>query len=170
MIELLFSLLLVPLLPELADPAESHSAALRELDRRLSRGGPNSIAFTEGSAVSPSPDVLALDAPSLPVITGGLFEWSNISSITSQGDVTSSLSSVASLRLTGLIEISGQRVAILNDGEKDHVVGIGSYVLNTHRVKTLGRRHVVLMPLNVDAGDARLELNLMPGDLPRGLE
>jgi hypothetical protein len=168
MIELLFSLLLVPILPELADPAENHSSALRELDRRLSRGGPNSIAFTEGSAVSPNPDVLALDSPSLPVITGGLFEWSNINPITSQGEVAVNGLSAVSLRLTGLIEISGQRVAILNDGEKDHVVGIGSYVLNTHRVETLGRRHVVLMPLNVEAGGTRLELNLMPGDLPGG--
>lgn len=170
MIELIFSLLLVPILPELADPVESHSMALRELDRRLSRGGPNSIGVAENAAAGPSANVLVSDSPSLPVITGWLFEWSNINSIVSLGEVAVSGLSAVSLRLTGLIEISGQRVAILNDGEKDHVVGIGSYVLNTHRVETLGRRHVVLMPLNVEAGGARLELNLMPGDLPRGLE
>ncbi|MBU0784782.1 MAG: hypothetical protein KJ798_05370 [Gammaproteobacteria bacterium] len=174
MIEFLFSLLLVPMLPELADPAESHSTALKELDRRLSRGGPGSMEFTEGSVIDPLPGVsptlnmLNPGSSSLPVITGGLFEWSSITPMSGQGYETAGGSSAASLRLTGLIETSGQRIAILNDGEKDHVVGVGSYVLNTHKVVTLGRRHAVLIPLDVETGGARLELNLIPGDLPRG--
>lgn len=174
MMEFLFSLLLVPILPELADPEESHSTALRELDRRLSRGGPGSMELAEGAVADPGLNASAtaamLNTPplSLPAITGGLFEWSNIRSVSNLGDQTAGGSAPVSLRLTGLIETSGQRVAIINDGDKDHVVGVGSYVLNTHRVEALGRRHAVLMPLNVEAGAARLELNLMSGDMPGG--
>ncbi|MEQ9108434.1 MAG: hypothetical protein RLO04_13295 [Limnobacter sp.] len=169
MMEFIFSLLLVPIIPELADPMESHSMAMNELNRRLSRGGPGSIEFANAPAVVDAvPVISGSESSSLPVITGGLFGWSDIKPMLRQGDEATNGSVSASLRLTGLIETSGQRIAILNDGEKDHVVGIGSYVLNTHRVEALGRRHIVLMPLDVETGGERLELNLMPGVLSRG--
>ena len=74
--------------------------------------------------------------------------------------------SAESLRLTGLIESAGQRVAILNDGHVDHVVGVGSYVLGTYKVTSFGPGQVVLSRIDSRAGEKRLELNLMPVNIP----
>lgn len=168
MIEFLFSVLLIPVLPELADPSDNHSVAIKEIDRRLSRSRENASPSIQGSTVGATPETSSLEAPDLPIITGGLFEWSSTKPINTEGEETAGGLSTASLRLTGLIDISGQRVAILSDGEKDHVVGVGSYVLNTYQVVALGSRNAVLKPLDQGSGGARLELNLMADDLPRG--
>ncbi|MFN7507192.1 MAG: hypothetical protein ACK5Q1_16715, partial [Limnobacter sp.] len=105
---------------------------------------------------------LSVQAEDLPLITGRLFQWAS-----AEGSEAASLSAAIdsaaeTLRLTGLIESAGQRVAILNDGQKDHVVGVGSYVLGAYKVTSFGPGRVVLSPINSVAGGKRLELNLMP--------
>lgn len=162
MIEFLFSLLLVPMLPELADPAESHAVALRELGQRLNQGQQSFEGVGRGLVAKAQPDSLIPDPSRLPLITGRLFEWSSMNSKAEQDQRAAYGLSAESLQLTGLIESSGQRVAILNDGEKDHVVGVGSYVLGSYKVVALGLGQAVLMPLDAKTGGKRLELNLMP--------
>jgi hypothetical protein len=164
MISTLFSLLLVPLLPELANPADQHSADLNLLAQRI-RQSQEILPRTPEDLAPAQPD----NTRSVPVITGRLFDWS-ASQRNAQGAVSLAQDlPVETLRLTGMIESAGQRVAILHDGEKDHVVAIGSYVLNTYKVISFGANRVVLMPLDGLAGGKPLELNLMPGTLPGGL-
>ena len=164
MISLLFSLLLVPLMPELANPADQHSDDLSLLAHRI----------RQSQEILPSPpvdlaQVQVESARDLPVITGRVFDWS-ATQRNAKGEVaTANDLPVDTLRLTGMIESAGQRVAILNDGEQDHVVAVGSYVLNTYKVISFGVNRVVLMPLDGLAGGKPLELNLMPGTLPGGL-
>ena len=164
MISLLFSLLLVPLLPELANPADQHSDDLSLLAQRIRQSqeilpqAPGVVAQTEIASVR-----------DLPVITGRLFEWS-ATQRNAKGEVPAADDlPVETLRLTGMIESAGQRVAILNDGQQDHVVAVGSYVLNAYKVISFGANRVVLMPLDGLAGGKPLELNLMPGNVPGGL-
>jgi len=168
MIEFIFSALLVPLLPALADPAVSHDRALKALQARL-----NQAQLAQPAPVvaelSPSAPQLTV-APSLPVISGRLFAWSKGAADEGQQSPAAPAVSAQSLRLTGLIETSGQYVGILNDGEKDHVVGVGSYVMDTYRVVSLGKRRMVLMPLDHQAGGAPMELGLLPSDDSRGYQ
>lgn len=168
MIEIIFSALLVPLLPALTDPAISHGRALKELQARLNQAQlvlPADVATESLADESSRKNSLAL-----PEISGRLFDWSRSSADAGgQPDMVVGVSA-QSLRLTGLIETSGQYVGILNDGEKDYVVGVGSYVMDTHRVVSLGKRRMVLMPLDDQAGGAPLELELLPGDDSRGLQ
>ena len=166
MIEFLFSALLVPVLPELADPTETHAVAIKEIDKRLTRSREG--AELPADASTPL-ETLTSNQPELPVITGGLFGWSKVKPVANQGNADVASSPSIQLRLTGLMDISGQRVAILNDGAKDHVVGVGSYVLDTYQVVALGPKNAVLKALGQGSGAERLELNLMPGELPRGL-
>jgi hypothetical protein len=164
MISFLFSLLLVPFLPELANPADQHSDDLSLLAQRI----------RQSQEILPAPPMdLVQDQVEnerdLPVITGRLFDWSETQRNAKGGVQTANDLPVETLRLTGMIESAGQRVAILNDGQQDHVVAVGSYVLNTYKVISFGANRVVLMPLDGLAGGKPLELNLMPGTLPGGL-
>ncbi|BET27287.1 Tfp pilus assembly protein PilP [Limnobacter thiooxidans] len=164
MISFLFSLLLVPLLPELANPADQHSDDLNLLAQRIRQSQEilpqTPMDLTQAQVES---------ARDLPLITGRLFDWS-ATQRNAKGEVPAANDlPVETLRLTGMIESAGQRVAILNDGQKDHVVAVGSYVLNTYKVISFGVNRVVLMPLDGLAGGKPLELNLMPGTLPGGL-
>lgn len=164
MISLLFSLLLVPLLPELANPTDQHSDDLSLLAQRIRQ--------SQEMLPVPPIDLVQVQVENerdLPLITGRLFDWS-VTQRNAKGEVlTANDPHVDRLRLTGMIESAGQRVAILNDGQKDHVVAVGSYVLNTYKVISFGANRVVLMPLDGLAGGKPLELNLMPGNVPGGL-
>lgn len=164
MIHYLFSLLLVPFLPMLEDPVLRHDEALKVVEQRLhpkDRAEQGLLA----QAVLAAPE----EQKSLPPITGRLFEWSTLAA-QAKVDQTASPGGISAdaLRLTALIESGGQRVAILNDGQKDHVIGVGSYVLDTYRVVSFGSNQVVLAPIDGQSGGKPLQLNLMPGVLPRG--
>lgn len=77
MIEFIFSALLVPLLPALADPAVSHDLALKELQARLNQAQlaqPTAVA-TELQPSEPQPNAKL----ALPAISGRLFDWSKAS-------------------------------------------------------------------------------------------
>ena len=168
MIEFIFSALLVPLLPALADPAVSHDLALKGLQARLNQAQlaqPGAVA-AELLPSEPQPNTRL----ALPAISGRLFDWSKTSADATGQPSLAVGASAQSLRLTGLIETSGQYVGILNDGEKDHVVGVGSYVMDAYRVVSLGKRRMVLMPLDKQTGAAPLELGLLPGDDSRGFQ
>lgn len=168
MIEFIFSALLVPLMPALADPAVSHDPALKDLRARLdqSQSAQPALVPVELLPSKPQPSTKL----SLPAISGRLFDWTrNSADATGQPSMAVG-ASAQSLRLTGLIETSGQYVGILNDGEKDHVVGVGSYVMDAYRVVSLGKRRMVLMPLDKQAGAAPVELGLLPGDDSRGFQ
>lgn len=155
MISALFSLLLVPVMPHLEDPVLNHGTRLAELQQRLKTD----------EATQPPVQVLnkelALPAAELPLITGRIFDWSNKGKAEQQQEVLLD-NAVEALRLTGIIESSGQRVAILNDGQRDHVVGQGSYVLNAYQVASLDGATVVLVPISRQVGRKKLELNLLP--------
>lgn len=167
MIDALFSLLLVPFIPALEDPSVTHAATLNALEQRLNQSRNTPLANPDAETVSSS---LLVDTPErLPLITGRVFEWSSSAVASEQAQVDEIGRTVEALRLTGVIESSGQRVAILNDGHTDHVVGVGSYVLNAYRVSSLDSGNVVLMPVAGWAKGKRLELKLMPGSTPGGL-
>lgn len=168
MIEFIFSTLLVPLLPALANPAVSHDQALKELQSRLGQVQHAQPVSMESKLSSAEPQLKPSLA--LPVISGRLFDWSNSSKNESGQSSIEIGVSAQSLRLTGVIETSGQYVGILNDGEKDHVVGVGSYVMDAFRVVSLGKRRLVLMPIDSRAGSAPVELGLLPGDDSRGFQ
>jgi hypothetical protein len=164
MISFLFSLMLVPLLPELANPADQHSDDLSLLAHRIRQSQEILPSRPVGLAQEP-----VESARDLPVITGRLFDWSETQRDAKGKVQTANDLPVETLRLTGMIESAGQRVAILHDGQQDHVVAVGSYVLNTYKVISFGANRVVLMPLDGLAGGKPLELNLMPGSVPGGL-
>lgn len=169
MMDYLFSLLLVPLMPSLANPEVTHSEALTTLEQRLEQGRQATLNQSTEAMVPAEPARLNTEKDALPVITGRVFEWSSRESADVQTQNAALGRFAESLRFTGEIESSGQRVAILNDGEQDHVVAVGSYVLNSYQVTALGQGTVVLMPLDGWSGGKRLELKLMPGFEPGGL-
>lgn len=168
MMDFLFSILLVPFFPELGDPQDNHAVAMAELGQRLNAGQrqAGNVSEPEDSRALQHTGNLSVRAADLPPITGRLFQWSS----TQWGDEADRRAAVnlsaESLRLTGLIESAGQRVAILNDGHVDHVVGVGSYVLGTYKVTSFGPGQVVLSRIDSRAGEKRLELNLMPVNIP----
>lgn len=169
MIEFLFSLLLVPLVPALENPGIGHAKSLEAMEQRLNQGKNAYLTVPEVTVPDAEKSNLAINPELLPPITGRLFEWSNnvvVSEPTNQGAQDRP---VESMRLTGILESSGQRVAILNDGQRDYVVGVGSYVLDAYRVNSLSAGKVVLLPLDERAKGKPLELNLMPGAAPGGL-
>ncbi|MCR2745943.1 hypothetical protein [Limnobacter parvus] len=169
MIEYLFSMLLVPLLPALENPDIGHAESLMALEQRLNQGRNSSVRVSEAKAPGDDELTLASNTESLPAITGRLFEWSSNLLVSEQARIDDLGRAVGSMRLTGIIESSGQRVAILNDGQRDYVVGVGSYVLNAYRVNSLGAGNVVLLPVDGRARGKPLELKLMPGVTPGGL-
>lgn len=163
MMDFLFTLLLVPFFPELGDPNEKHAVAMAELVQRLNAGQKQVEAAPQ---LVEKPSSLSVRVEDLPPITGRLFQWSS----TQWGDEINRRAAIDStaelLRLTGLIETAGQRVGILNDGQTDYVVGVGSYVLDAYKVTSFGPGKVVLSPIDPEAGGKRLELNLMPVNTP----
>ena len=163
MIEYLFTFLLVPLIPSLADPAANHAATLTTLEQRMNQGLQASSTVVDASLVMSEPVKLNTKVAELPPITGRMFGWSAPKSMGDQVESAELEKFVGSLRFAGEIESSGKRVAILNDGEQDHVVGVGSYVLGVYKVTSLGRGKVVLTPVDGWTGGKRLELNLMSG-------
>lgn len=168
MMEFIFSMLLVPLLPELGDPHINHASAITALEGRLSEKRSDKLTKkpVEG-AVTPAHSLIA-SAEALPAISGRLFQWSDVE----KGGNPNGLEAVdllaESLRLTGLIESAGQKVAILNDGQDDHVVGVGSFVLGTYKVASFGPGRVVLFRIDSRSGERRLELNLIQEETPGG--
>lgn len=168
MMDLLFSILLVPFFPELENPEKNYAAAVATLEQRINAGQRSTEQFAESGQehVESTPNSQRLGVTQLPPITGRLFQWSSSSwkdQINRHAVVDLS---AESLRLTGLIESAGQRVAILNDGQLDHVVGVGSYVLGAYQVTSFGPGRVVLSRIDSRAGEKRLELNLMPVHTP----
>jgi hypothetical protein len=163
MMDFLFAILLVPFFPELGDPKEKHAMAMAELVQRLNTGQKQAVVAPE---FIEQPSSLSVRVEDLPPITGRLFQWASIEGGDGLGQGDAIDLSAESLRLTGLIETAGQRVAILNDGEKDHVVGVGSYVLGAYKVTSFGPGRVVLSPIHARAGGKRLELNLMQANIP----
>lgn len=157
MIDFLFSMLLVPLLPELGDPHINHAEAISTLQKRLSEKPP----ITPVEVVAQPSNMLISSGESLPAISGRLFEWSNAALKEDSDPLEAVDLSAESLRLTGLIESAGQKVAILNDGEDDYVVGLGSYVLGVYKVASFGPGRVVLRRVDGRSGEKRIELNLM---------
>lgn len=169
MIEFLFSLLLVPLVPALQNPDIGHAESLGALEQRLNQGRNASLTVSEANVPDSEKSILASSSEYLPPITGRLFEWSSNVLASEQARQDELGRTVESMRLTGVIESSGQRVAILNDGQRDHVVGVGSYVLNAYRVNSLSAGNVVLLPVDGRTRGKPLELKLMPGAAPGGL-
>lgn len=166
MIEFLFSALLVPLFPDLESPATRHAQNLSELQRRLNEDRNRVVAqgLTPDEAAAEASLALGTDVADLPKITGRVFAWSAAQArLANESSEGGGGLSAESLRLTGVIESSGQRVAILNDGQVDHVVGLGSYVMDSHKVIALTQRQVVLSPIDSKARGKNLELNLTPG-------
>jgi hypothetical protein len=161
MIDYLFSLLLVPIFPQLADPVLTHAVAMKELEDRL-LWGRNPPPVKSGSIPSINlSEELNSNPANLPPISGRLLEWSSSQVAEEQNRQFVIGLSAGLLRLTGMIEASGQRAAILNDGQQDHVVGVGSYVLNAYRVASIGKEQIVLMAVDPRLGNKRLELNLI---------
>lgn len=164
MMDFLFGILLVPFFPQLDDPQENYAATMDRLEQRLNAGQwqVGSVAEPKDSGDVQLDSALSVRAMDLPPITGRLFQWSGTQSGHEANRQAAVNLSLQSLRLTGLIESAGQQVAILNDGQVDHVVGVGSYVLDTYRVTSFGPGQVVLSPLDPRAGGKRLELSFMP--------
>lgn len=164
MMDYLFSMLLVPFFPSLDDPRTNHASTIAVIQQRLSAGQePEKRDLNPGRDNSGSEfSALSKGSTELPPITGRLFQWSS----TQSGDESrrlAALDSLAeSLRLTGLIESSGQQVAILSDGKVDHVVGLGSYVLGVYKVTSFGPGRIVLSGIGTSARTKSLELNLIP--------
>lgn len=177
MISFLFSMILVPWLPELDDPKKTHATAIATIESRLSDNFGDPFVNPPGQAplnpattvTAPVPNILVSSVETLPSITGRLFEWSNREVGEPDPFATVDLAAKA-LRLTGLIDSAGQKVAILSDGEEDHVVGLGSYVLGAYKVAAFGPGRVVLVRIDSREGEKRLELNLMREETSGGLQ
>lgn len=168
MIEFLFSMFLVPLFPDLEDPQVTHAEVLMTVERRLNEMNSKPTLVTADLALE-SLDKAVMDTPDLPPITGRLFRWSS-ESLTEEAERMYAIGqSAAALRMTGLIQSSGTKVAILNDGKEDLVVGLGSYVLDAYRVTSLGQGQIVLSPVDSKSGGKRIELSLMPVITPEGV-
>jgi hypothetical protein len=170
MINSIFALLLVPLFPGLADPDSAHGPALQALESKLAQGRSGlQAAGQDVGNIAPGKELL-LNPPALPLITGRIFGWSSKTG-SDQFQPEADFTLVAeSLRLTGMIESSGQRVAIVNDGQKDHVLALGSYLMNTYQVTSVGPGKLVLLPVSAMAGAKKIELNMAPQNGAGGLQ
>lgn len=153
MIGALISLLLQPLLPSLEDPRGLHAAEMVKVFGVLEK---------TSQPVAVDPALLAFTPPTpapLPVITGRLLGQSVA---TANGVSKGEPKPVWTL--TGVIQSAGQRVAILNDGARDHVVAQGSLVNRQFRVDSLTATSAMLVPVS---GEQRKPIQLILSDISK---
>lgn len=168
MMAYLFSLLLVPMFPELESPNLVHGSALLNIRQQL-RPDSGLIAPPGPVAeVRSADETLSLASAKLPTITGRIFGWSSSQAVQEAMQLAAISRSVSALRYTGMIESAGQKAGILSNGQEEYVVGVGSYLLDHYKVVFMNKAKIVLMPLDQRTGGQSLELNLVEAPGVRG--
>ena len=140
MIDWLISLMCASFVPELEDPNIKNEIQMTKLKGRLEKTAQLSLIPIAEIVVSPPPPV------ELPVVSGKSLLVS-ASSPELVERIQALDSPVLDVLLTGIIGHGNQRAAILTDGKKDHVVGVGGYVSNAFKVTDIGVNSVTLVPL-----------------------
>ena len=143
MISSLISLLLVPLFPSLEPPNIAHAQEMSKLTQRLEQTGRPVVIDPSLLVFAPAPK------PPLPNISGRLLAQ-QVGKPSNASTGQEAKTDVA-WALTGVIHVGGRRVAILNDGSRDHVVAQGSFVSKQLKVSNLTANSAVL----VSVGEAQ---------------
>ncbi|NJM31744.1 MAG: hypothetical protein HC848_01225 [Limnobacter sp.] len=82
----------------------------------------------------------------LPPISGRLLDKPNSSQIqTAEG---SEVRAAEHIQLLGIVQNGLQRVAVINDGTQERIVGMGSFVLDAYKVVGIGSRSIRLAALS----------------------
>ncbi|HEX4918304.1 MAG TPA: hypothetical protein VFV43_10435 [Limnobacter sp.] len=152
MIDWLLSVLIGAWVPGLEDPSIAYRSEMNTLVNRLQK----SSTLVETPASDPSDS--SSDFRAQPNVTGRLFERRSLSELTTQVGLSADV--ISALSLTGLVQSGKERFAIVNDGEADHVVAAGSYLLRGARVLSVNQGSV-LLSVEVNEGESKVvELRL----------
>ncbi|HEX4878340.1 MAG TPA: hypothetical protein VFV39_00715 [Limnobacter sp.] len=137
MISWIFSTLLVPLFPALEDPRQSYATQMAELSARLERSKQATVQKED------APSEPRLSSTPMPQVTGRVFERRMSTEVSELEDV--SVDVLSALSLTGIVQSDGRRFAIVSDGQADHVVAAGSYLLGAARVAQVNPDSLLLV-------------------------
>ena len=153
MIDFLFSFLLVPLEPALENPQTLYAGQLTEIVQRLDKSQEVHPAL-DPELFKPKP-VVQPETPKGILLINTLPK-------PEEGKSPAGLSSeaLATLSLTGVMQVGKGKVAILNDGVNDHVLALGSYLLNSMQVSFIGNDRIRLTPIQQTAESKDIELIL----------
>lgn len=164
MIELILNLLLVPLLPEWGDQSVQVNNGLQQIQFKLAdleRQRKESVDQTDQV-------VAAMDSPrrvessesilgAQPVLAGRLLTGLAPDTLGQQARTLNE--GVGQLALRGVLHTGQTRLAIVSSGDKEHVLTVGSYLLEAYRVSQIGRAEVQLVGVQPKVADVRLTLN-----------
>lgn len=163
MIELVFQWLLIPaFMPGMADQSQEIQSRLEAVQSRLSQIDKEQMQLIQ----SPNHFV---ERVSLPRVTGRVLgdAWSPESELDSQATTPAGVADTpqSELALRGVLKVGNSRVAIISQGENEHVLGVGSYLINKYQVREIGPGHVQLHSLKGKEADVRLTLTHASGGL-----
>lgn len=175
MITFLLNLILTPFIPQMTDPQERYSSELSVIVRELERDNLKvpSVSVKPPEASSPEevehPPPIAMTSP----INGRLLSnlmTSHAGNPTGDAESDAIEAQVKQLVLTGILKVGNDRVAVINDGEKDLVVSRGSYIRDSMRVVKVNQSSVSLKRLGIKGKEKLLELHLKLNDAPGDVE
>ncbi|MDH4396600.1 MAG: hypothetical protein QE278_13055 [Limnobacter sp.] len=176
MIELLFQWLLIPaFMPGMVDQSKEVQTRLEAVHMRLSQIDKEQMQFlqTPANLVSVSMNTdsppVDVDRPALPRVTGRVLGdfWVpevDLASL-STTPATPNETPQSELALRGVLKVGNSRVAIVSQGDDEHVLGVGSYLMNKYQVREIGPGHVQLHWLKGKGADVRLTLSHASGAL-----
>lgn len=156
MIDWLLMMVLGPWVPGMEDPATVYKPEMVALTARIERS--MALQNEPPAAIDYRPPTPI----SHPVITGRLFEFRELIAPADQTQM--SADAIGALSLSGILQSGRDRVAIVSDGENDHVVAAGSHLFQSARVLRVNQDSVVL---SIDAKEGKgklveLRLGMMP--------
>ncbi len=173
---MLFHWVLIPaFMPGMTDQSQEVQTRLESVQLKLSQidkaqmellQTPVNLVSVGLNTRSPLTDV---ERQHLPRITGRVLgeTWVPESELNTQV-ATPGLSHEApqsELALRGVLKVDNSRVAIISQGEDEHVLGVGSYLMNKYQVREIGPGHVQLHSLKGRGADVRLTLSHENGAL-----
>jgi hypothetical protein len=140
MIDWFVSLVIFAFVPELIDPTITNETHMTKLKHRLEKTAQLSLIPISDIVVSPPPPL------DLPKVTGKALAVSATSPELIKR-IQELETPILDVILTGIVGHSNQLAAILTDGKKDYVVGVGGYVSNAFKVIEVSKDRVALVPL-----------------------
>lgn len=178
MIAFLISLLLLPFVPQLQNPQDKYAEQLASVMKYLEQSKPVALDIQDPATLA-NPQSLSEAGPTTlpeglekksPEIIQGLLLKNQLdaedSALTESDSESNPAPTLSSLVLTGVLSVGKDRVAILNDGVNDYVVGKGSYVLGVLKVNSVGNQSVSMTDSRSGKENKQIELSLQEAALP----
>lgn len=151
MMQWLFTTVVVPLMPYTQLPEPNYQHQIEQIQSRLNQSEQAQVERPE-MLVEQSQPAQSNPAP-LPKVTGAFLMRDHMAQ--EDPEWVEELP----FRLTGVIELGGQRAAIVHDGQIDHVVAVNSY-LGSYRVVSVTRERLVLSHVDTKKRGRQLALVL----------